>query len=1113
MPISPLSETVNDAAATARRWADECRAFPEPRTAKLLADVLSHEGGLRFTLDFVDQVLRPEDPRVAAAALSRLASQRVDFLPAPLRIGLRQVVGRAPLPLLPVVRRVFTAMVGDLVVDVGRSLGPALKRLTAGGADLNVNLLGEAVLGEKHAARRLDATMALLGRDDIDYVSIKVSAVLGAHAPWGEAAAVDNAVERLRPLLALAARTGKFVNLDMEEYRDLHLTLDVFERLLSEPDLLGLRAGVAVQTYLRESPLVLDRIDEFAAARVAKGGAPVKVRLVKGANLAMERVQAELHGWELPVLDSKEATDASFLDALDRCLVPERAARVNVGVASHNVFSLATAWELAKARGVTDAVDIEMLSGMAVPLQRVIMREAGSLRLYVPVVPRDEYDAAISYLVRRLEENAAPENFMSGAANLGTDAAFLDREERRFRAAAAHEPQRPTGWAEQHRSPIGAAFSNTQDTDPALTTNQRWAESIRAALPAPTLGAATLAAATLDDEAGVDAAIARGVTAGDAWAALSPAERARHLHRLGDELEAARAELITAAADEVGKLIDQGDVEVSEACDFAHYYAGLALDEVDGATHVPPRLTLVASPWNFPIAIPLGGVAAALAAGSAVILKPASPARRIAALLAEACWRAGIPRDVAQLVVVDDGPLGRSLVTDARIEQVVLTGAAETAEMFRSWRPDLPLLAETSGKNAVVVMPSADLDLAAADLVASAFGHAGQKCSAASLGILVGSVAKSRRFRDQLIDAAASLTLAWPSDPSAELGPLTELPGDKLLRGLTELGPGESWLLKPRQISERLWRPGIRTGVRPGSEFHQVEYFGPVLGLMEAGSLDEAIAWQNGTAYGLTAGIHSLEAGDVQTWIDSVQAGNLYVNRTITGAIVRRQPFGGWKRSVVGPTTKAGGPNYLAAFGRWEPAPTRAVSPEATDPALARLVRSVGDLGGDGFAAVVAGDEAAARTTFWASHDPSALASELNVLRYRSVPVTVRVEGADLASVLRELSASVAARGKVSFSFRDEPSERLVEVLESLRVPSDVATDEEFDRTASGRIRFLGDRDLRSALGGDISVTVYDGPSLPAGRIAMLPYLREQAVCVTNHRFGHPSPLTPHLSI
>ncbi len=237
--------SVGDAAiATARRWAQACRAHPEPRAARLLAAALRHPEGLRFTLDFVDQVVRPEDPTVAAAALRELAHRDVGFLPP---CGSACAPRSARRARLPVVRRTFRALVGDLVVDVGSSLTPALKRLRRGGASLNVNLLGEAVLGDEHARARLDATTALVSRPDVDYVSIKVSSVLGQHAPWGQSAVADAAVERLRPLFLRAAKEDTFVNLDMEEYRDLHLTLEVFERLVREPGLLRLRAGLAVQ--------------------------------------------------------------------------------------------------------------------------------------------------------------------------------------------------------------------------------------------------------------------------------------------------------------------------------------------------------------------------------------------------------------------------------------------------------------------------------------------------------------------------------------------------------------------------------------------------------------------------------------------------------------------------------------------------------------------------------------------------------------------------------------------------------------------------------------------------------------------------------------------------
>ncbi|CAA9420315.1 MAG: Proline dehydrogenase / Delta-1-pyrroline-5-carboxylate dehydrogenase, partial [uncultured Quadrisphaera sp.] len=402
------------------------------------------------------------------------------------------------------------------------------------------------------------------------------------------------------------------------------------------------------------------------------------------------------------------------------------------------------------------------------------------------------------------------------------------------------------------------------------------------------------------------------------------AERARVLRAAGAALEAARGDLLTVMAHEGGKTVAQADPEISEAVDFATYYAdrALELDAVPGARFTPARVVVVTPPWNFPVAIPLGGALAALAAGSAAVLKPAGPTRACAEVGVAALHAAGVPADVLQLVHAPDDEVGQRLVTHPAVDAVVLTGSTETAALFRSWRPDLHLVAETSGKNALVVTPSADPDLAVADALRSAFGHAGQKCSAASLLIAVGSVGRAGdqgRFTRQLVDAVRSLRVGWGTDPGAVMGPLVEPPSEKLLRALTTLEPGERWLVEPRRLDDsgRLWSPGLRDGVAPGSWFHTTEVFGPVLGLMRARDLDQAIAWQNATGYGLTGGLHSLDDAEVEHWLEHVEVGNAYVNRATTGAVVQRQPFGGWKGSAVGPGAKAGGPHYVAQFGTW----------------------------------------------------------------------------------------------------------------------------------------------------------------------------------------------------
>ncbi|MDQ1679523.1 MAG: RHH-type transcriptional regulator, proline utilization regulon repressor / proline dehydrogenase, partial [Frankiaceae bacterium] len=904
----PLAEQT---VALVRRWVAEAAALPVNRPAQRLAGLLQDPDGLEFTVGFADGVIRPDDPRTGARNLAALATRVPRFLPPPLRALVRlggMVAPALPWLVVPIARRALRRMVGHLLLDADdRRLGRAIARLHGNGLRLNLNLLGEAVLGDAEANRRLEGTRRLLARDDVDYVSIKVSSVVAPHNPWGFDAAARAIADRLLPLYAYAAGTDrrKFINLDMEDYRDLDLTLAVFTELLDRPELLSLEAGVVLQAYLPDAMSAMIRLQAWAASRVARGGARIKVRLVKGANLPMERVEADLRGWPLATWHDKRATDANYKRLLDFSLTPEHLAHVGIGVASHNLFEIAHAWLLAGERGVREHVDVEMLLGMAPNQADVVRRAVGGLRVYTPVVRREEFDAAIAYLVRRLQEGASDDNFLSALFSLDADEALFRRERDRFASslddavAAVPAPHRTVDrYAAAAGAPRPGHFVNTPDSDPAVPAHRAAMTAALDRAAASRLGIAERDDARVADESHLDEVLRTVADAGTLWGAMPGRQRASVLHAVGDALEAARWELIEVMTAETGKTADQGDPEVSEAVDFAHYYAELAasLDDVDGARFVPSRLTLVTPPWNFPVSIPAGSALGALAAGSAVVLKPAPEAERCAAVLVgtirSALAGSRVSPDVLRLLPIDENGLGRQLLTHPAVHRVVLTGAYETAELFRGFRHDLPLLAETSGKNAIVVTPSADVDLAVKDIVASAFGHAGQKCSAASLVVLVGSVAHSRRFLGKLLDAASSLAVGRADDPATQLGPVITQPAGKLLRALTTLGDGESWLLAPRCLDEsgRLWSPGIRAGVRPGSWFHRTECFGPVVGLMTAGTLTEAIEWVNDVDFGLTSGLHSLDAGEIGTWLSKVQAGNLYINRGITGAIVRRQP-------------------------------------------------------------------------------------------------------------------------------------------------------------------------------------------------------------------------------
>ncbi len=1152
-----LSDLDDSAVVLVERWLRRAAARPTRGRAssRRLAAILADPQGLDFAVGFVERVIGTEDDRAAAAALSELGAHPPAALPAIDRIQLHlgAVAGRAvPGLVVPVARARMRATLAHLVVDArDRPFTRTMARLRREGCRLNINPLGEEVHGESEADRRLDQARSLLRRSDVDYVSVKVSAIASQLSMWAFDETVDYVVDRLAPLYAEAASAppgSRFINLDMEEYRDLNLTVEVFIRLLTRPELLHYEGGIALQAYLPDALGAMGRLAAFSAERVARGGAGIKVRLVKGANLAMERVRAETAGWPLATWPSKLETDVNYKRVLWTTMRPDAMARsgLRLGVAGHNLFDIAFAHVLAHRRAVAEHVEFEMLRGMAPDQSAVVGADIGPLVQYVPTVAPREFDVAISYLVRRLEENAAAENFRSAAADLYPGGAAFTREANRFSTAvdglarllsvpgpmpgpndrqdrAAEErrasPDRP--WSPETPVP----FRNEPDTNPALPGNRAWCRRVVARSAEPGW-ADTLRMPPIIDADDIDPVVAAARTAAVDWAARPADERAAILDRCAELLARRRGHLISVAAAEAGKTPAESDPEVSEAIDFARYYGHRAreLDAVRGARFRPDRLIVVAPPWNFPIAIPAGGTLAALAAGAAVICKPAVSTPRCAMAVLETLWEAGVPTEVCLAMFPDEGPAGRLLISHPGVDRVLLTGATATAALFSTWRAGRAVNAETSGKNAIVITPAADRDPAVAALVHSAFGHAGQKCSAASLAILVGSVNDSARFRRQLVDAAASLVVDWPSNPRAVIGPLIEPPGGKLLRALTTLDPGEHWLLPPRRLDDsgRLWSPGIKEGVAAGSFFHRTECFGPVLGLMRARDLDEAIALQNATGFGLTAGLYSRDPTQVRTWLDRVAAGNLYVNRSITGAIVGRQPFGGWKGSSVGLGSKAGGPNYLMLLGRWSDCPHPAAARDAPDRAVAAFTDAAAPLLGTRHHAwlrrAAADDALAWRSEFGTARDAAGLRCEANLFRYRRADTCVRVgPDADPTALARVLAAARCAGSAPAVSMSPAAGPAVAEILALACVHLGTGTPTRDDDSALAarlpavpveRIRLIGGTTdaLRAAVAAHPGVVLLDDEVTGSGRVELRHWVAEQSVSITLHRFGNRDP-------
>ena len=1077
----------------------------ERRQQRRMAAVVADKDLRELTFALTDEVLRVDEPQRAAARFATVVAD----IGAPRSLGLLDrstlVVGAKLAPLVP--RLVMPLVRARLIRESNGVVLPAgdpkfadhVARRRTEGFRLNVNVLGEAILSDVEAARRTSMLRERIARPDVHYVSLKISAICANLDVLAFEHSVARIADGLRDLYRCAQRSSPptCVNLDMEEYRDLPLTVAAMQRVLDVDEFAGIDAGIVLQAYLPDSHQVCRELCEWAVARHERSGGRLKIRVVKGANLAMERVDAELHGWPQAPYETKLDVDASFKALIGTVLQPRHAGAVRVGIASHNLFDIAWAMGLAER----DQIDLEMLEGMVPAQSRAVLDAAGDVLLYAPIVGADDLAASIAYLTRRLDENTAPDNFLRALFTLEVGAPDWNDQCDRFERSVAlvpdvsTSPRRTQNRTQPPDAPHGTSrpgeFVNAADTDWTLAVNRRWVtEHLAAAVnPAVNVGAPPLLSTVAEIDTVIDRASA------SAWPSTTFEERRRVLYAVAALMEQRRGDTLAVMAAEACKTVAEGDPEVSEAVDFAGYYAWCTHDierrlngthgetmlaggaeggSVGMRSFIPLGVVVVASPWNFPYAIPAGGVLAALAAGDAVVLKPAPEVRATAWLLVNQMWDAGVPCDALQFVACADDEAGRRLITHPDVSTVVLTGAFDTAMMFLDWKPSLRLLAETSGKNAIVITAAADEDAAIADVVRSAFGHAGQKCSAASLIIVEASLYDDPRFRVRLADAVRSIRVGPATDLATTMGPLIAPPGGSLRRGLTELDEGETWLVEPRWLdaAQCQWSPGVRWGVRPGSWFHHTECFGPVLGVLRANDLDHAIEIQNMGDYGLTGGIQSLDEHEVERWLDRVEVGNAYVNRHITGAIVQRQPFGGWKHSSVGCGPKAGGPAYVEAFGRWSGG---VADPEAFEREWA--------------------------AHFALDHDPSALRSERNILRYRPLRRVVLLAGSDVsAGPLR--TARLAAR-VASVDIDDVDASAVdTSAVEPSVVEATVAAIIE-RCVGADRVRCVGtiDDGLRRRLR-EAPVNVDDAPVTTEPRAELQHWVREQALSITRHRHG-----------
>ncbi len=882
----------------------------------------------------------------------------------------------------------ITAMAGNFIAgtDAASAL-PRLRGLWDEGSAFSVDLLGEACVSDEEArayqARYLDLLEKLpeevagwpanlrletdhLGPVPRTNVSIKISALSARTDAIDFEGSLRALEEALGPVLRAAAQRGVLVNFDSEQHSLKDLTLALFERCCEAVEF---PAGLALQAYLRTAEDDARRIVAWSK----RTGRQVTVRLVKGAYWDYEVVHAERMGWPVPVWTAKPQTDAAFERVTGLLLAAAPRARgeggVKLALGSHNVRSIARALALVREHGLPEeAIELQMLYGMADQLKAAVLERGLRLRQYVPV---GQMVPGMAYLVRRLLENTSNQSWLRAGffehvpeeqllasphdddrrgspdpaeASHGKDSgggrpavADVARSGDRPQPVQADRPQ-PALAAQRHQlSPAVEGLGDGQPffnepwrdfSDPGQ--RERFAAAVRAAQVQ-----AIPQQATAED---VDRAVARAAAALPAWRDMDPLARSAVVLRAAAEMRSRRDELSALVVCEAGKTWREADADVCEAIDFCEFYARLAVPlfrprrlgrfvgELDEVWHEPRGVAAIISPWNFPAAILTGMTVAALVTGNPAIVKPSGQTPAIAQAICEILRRAGVPDDVLQFLAGPGSVVGAALVRHAQVALIAFTGSKEVglgilqaaAEGVEARGFVKKVVCEMGGKNAVIVDESADLDEAVLGVRHSAFGYSGQKCSACSRAIVVEPVYED--FLRRLVESTRALAIGDPRDPGADVGPVIDEPAARKIREYIEIGRAEGKLELacdvPAGLAQRVGKPYIGphifSGILPEHRLAREEIFGPVLAVMRARDFQQALDWANAPAYKLTGGVFSRKPSHLARARREFRVGNLYLNRGITGALVGRQPFGGFGLSGTG--TQAGGADYLLHF-------------------------------------------------------------------------------------------------------------------------------------------------------------------------------------------------------
>jgi len=1046
---------------------------------------------------------------------------------------------------LPLLKKAIKTNLSNVVIlNENDSLQKHLENRKEEKLDLNIAHLGEFTLGKEQAKKNLLHYLKLLDTPKVTNISIKIPALVNQINLCSWDYSMSQAAEALRQIYMKALTNKKNVSIDVDQYEHFSFIVELFKMVLSESAFSDFSAGIVLQSYFPDAYTVQQDLTSWAKNRKK----PIRISLCKGTYLNIEQVEASLKNYPFACFHYKHETDANFKRMLEFGLHEDNAPVANIGIATHNLFEIAYAIILRTENKTEKFSHFEMFEGRTAYIRKTLQQLLKeNILLFCPIAAEEKFVEAIAYIARRFDENTGTENFLRFLPHLSPNSKHFEELKWLFKQSCRDIDTLPSTCRKtQNRfQPVFAKtndslFENEAITDLSLLDNRKWAKETVGKckkthppiIPVvigdeeiikepysmgydPSYPKNPFYQYTIADEELIEKAINKTKSAENSWTNTSDSERDTIIANIAKKYRKKRQQLISIIIKDSGKNFVEADREICQAIDCLEYYRTRLkkLTQIKDLECSPKGTILVVASQGFPCAMPTDAITAALITGNTVIFKPSPETVLTGWALVNTMWEEGVSKDALIFLPCTNELVEENLIKDKRINFVILSGRAKTAKKFISLNPSIKMSASCEGKNIMIISALSDRSLAIKDLVYSAFSYSGQKLNSCSLAILEAEVYDDQEFQKNLLDAVSSLKVGPADDLSTEIGPLIHGLDEELKKALI-LEEGETWLLEPKldHSNKFLLTPGIKLGVKHYGYTHLNSFSGPILGLMRAKTLDHAIHLANATSYGLAMGLHSLDPREHQKWLTHIEAGNCFINREMTNAMIKRQPFGGCKESAFGRGYKAGGPNFLVECVQLnqknlpkEKAPVNTFVNNLSS-LLEKLDLSAEELG-IWYASV-------SNYEYWwkkmkQERDPSKIIGQDNFLRY--IPkknITLRVDcNSNLFDSLRICAAALTCDVPLEVSLdQDIPKLSWLNAIPKLSVMEETENDF-LNRIETGQIK-----EIRLTTPPTITLTnsaalsfchINAEPAAANGRYELLNYLREMSISYDYHRYGN----------